>query len=132
MKEKKGHSYGGIEKRYEAELADAVCGSLALSFAVRTIMEEMSRDDEDHGDIMSGWMNSAYELLRKVERKVANLEEAVMADPQFSDMHKRRFVAELLDPVKDGNRKARRIDAAIMNGEPCDDLFYPDEQAREP
>lgn len=118
MKEKKGHSYGGIEKKYEAELADAVCGSFSLAFAVRTIMEEMSRDDEDHGEIMSGWMNSAYELLRNVERKVANLEEAVMADPQFSDAHKRRFVAERLKPVKDGNRIARRIDAAIMNGGP--------------
>ena len=132
MKEKKGHSYGGIEKKYEQELTDTMFGSFSLSFAVRTIMEEMSRDDEDHGEIMSGWMNSAYELLRNVERKVASLEEAVMADPQVSDMHKRRFVAEMLDPVKDGNRTARRIDSVIMNGEPCDDLSYPDEQVREP
>ena len=132
MKEKKGHSYGGIEKKYEAELADAVLGSLSLSFAVRTVLEEWRRDDEDHGDIMSGWMNSAYELLRNVERKVASLEAAVLADPQFSDAHKRRFVAEMLNPVKDGNRKARRIDAAIMNGESCDGLSLPDERMREP
>jgi len=78
----------------------------------------MHRDDSDHGDVQSGWLNSPYQLMQKLEREVADLEAKVRADPQFSDKFKQMFIAELLDPVKEGNRKAREIDAYIMNGIP--------------
>jgi len=118
MHEKKNglKSYGGIEKKYEQELAQVTFGSISLAMAAGEVLKEMHRDDSDHGDVQSGWLNSPYQLMQKLEREVADLEAKVKADPQFSDKFKQMFIAELLDPVKEGNRKAREIDAYIMNG----------------
>lgn len=40
----------------------------------------------------------------------------------FDDKHKQEFIAGLIDPIKDGNQRARAVDACIMNGAPFPDL----------
>lgn len=73
-------------------------------------------------DWQSGWLNSPYQLLQNLERDTAELEAKIKADPDFSDKHKQEFIAGLIDPIKDGNQRARAVDACIMNGAPFPDL----------
>ena len=63
-------------------------------------------------------LNSPYQLLQNLERDTTELEAKTKADPDFSDKHKQEFIAGLIDPIKDGNQRARAVDAYIMNGVP--------------
>ena len=116
MKEKKKKEFGGIEIKYEKELASLSLSSFALSQAAAIVVDEMHRDDFDHGDIQSGWLNSPYQLLQKVERDIEELENKIKDDPAFSDSYKRKFFTDFIEPIKEGNRNAREIDAYIMSG----------------
>jgi len=118
MHEKKNgkKSYGGIEKKYEHELAQVMFGSITLVMAAGEVLKELHRDDSDHGDIQTGWLNGPYQLMQKLEHEVADLEAKVKDDPQFSDRFKQIFMSELIDPVKEGSCKAREIDAYVMSG----------------
>ena len=122
MHEKKNKAFGGIETKYTKELAAVTLASFALARATAEVLTEMSRDDSDHGDIQSGWLNSPYQLLQNLERDTAELEAKIKADPNFSDKHKQEFIAGLIDPIKDGNQRARAVDAYIMNGVPLPDF----------
>ncbi len=122
MHEKKNKTFGGIEAKYTKELAAVTLASFALARATAEVLTEMCRDDSDHGDIQSGWLNSPYQLLQNLERDTAELEAKIKADPDFSDKHKQEFIAGLIDPIKDGNQRARAVDAYIMNGVPLPDF----------
>ncbi len=111
-------SYGGISKKYRREMAVLTFGSMSLAMAIDQVMSEMNRDDSDHGEIQSDWLNGPYLILQQGEALVADFESKVNADPQFSDKAKQELMHDLIEPIKDGNRKAREIDAYIMNGTP--------------
>ena len=116
MHEKKNKTFGGIETKYTKELAAVTLSSFALARATAEVLTEMCCDDSDHGDIQSGWLNSPYQLLQNLERDTAELEAKIKADPDFSDKHKQEFIVALIDPIKNGNQRARAVDAYIMNG----------------
>jgi hypothetical protein len=116
MHEKKDKSFGGIETKYVKELAAVTLTSFALTRATAEVLGEMHRDDSDHGDIQSGWLNGPYQLLQNLERDTSELEAKINADPDFSDKNKQEFFDALIDPIKKGNQRARDIDAYIMNG----------------
>ena len=122
MHEKKNKTFGGIETKYSKELAAVTLASFALARATAEVLTEMYRDDSDHGDIQSSWLNSPYQLLQNLERDIAELEVKIEADPDFSDKHKQEFIAALIDPIKNGNQRARAVDAYIMNGVPLPDF----------
>ena len=113
---KKSKNYGGLEAKYVKELASITIASIALSKAAAVVLEEMHRDDSDHGDIQSGWLNSPYRLMLNLERDTADFEAKVKADADFSEAHKQGFIASFIDPVKAGNKRARDLDAYIMSG----------------
>ena len=107
MHEKKDKSFGGIETKYVKELAAVTLTSFALARATAEVLGEMHRDDSDHGDIQSGWLNGPYQLLQNLERDASELEAKINADPDFSDKNKQEFFDALIDPIKKGNQRAR-------------------------
>ena len=116
MKEKKNRNFGGLEAKYVKELTSITMAAVALSKAAGVVLQEMHRDDSDHGDIQTGWLNSPYQLMQKLERDTAELEAKIKADVDFSEAHKQGFFDAFIDPVKAGNKRARDFDAYIMNG----------------
>jgi len=111
-------SYGGITKKYEKELSQVTLGLLSLTYMTAKVLANLGKGDNDFDDVRSEWLNGAYQMLQELERNVADLEAKIDGDPQFSDKFKKEIKSDLFGKFKDGYRKAREVDAYLMNRRP--------------